>query len=111
MQVSKRLHFREKLCNLRRLHGLSMQICLLNICLTLRLSTPVNLRPPRSHPGASLPPPAEEFCQHTVIGIDRLRVIDMSTVGYCPGTNPQATVMMLGRYKGVKIMRERETHQ
>ncbi|XP_056849089.1 protein HOTHEAD-like [Raphanus sativus] len=97
--------------------------------LNLTASTPVNLRPPRSGPGASLPPSAEEFCQHTVttiwhyhggcvvgrvvngdykvIGIDRLRVIDMSTVGYCPGTNPQATVMMLGRYMGVKIMRER----
>ncbi|KAG2268044.1 hypothetical protein Bca52824_062599 [Brassica carinata] len=85
-------------------------------------------RPPRSGPGASLPPSAEEFCQHTVttiwhyhggcvvgrvvdgdykvIGIYWLRVIDMSTVGYCPGTNPQATVMMLGRYMGVKITRE-----
>lgn len=99
--------------------------------LNLTASTPVNLRPPRSGPGASLPPSAEEFCQHTVttiwhyhggcvvgrvvdgdykvIGIDRLRVIDMSTVGYCPGTNPQATVMMLGRYMGVKILRERLT--
>ncbi|XP_019094922.1 PREDICTED: protein HOTHEAD-like [Camelina sativa] len=99
--------------------------------LNLTASTPVNLRPPRSGPGASLPPSAEEFCQHTVttiwhyhggcvvgkvvdgdykvIGIDRLRVIDMSTVGYCPGTNPQATVMMLGRYMGVKILKERFT--
>ncbi|CAF1925160.1 hypothetical protein HID58_064683 [Brassica napus] len=97
--------------------------------LNLTASTPVNLRPPRSGPGASLPPSAEEFCQHTVttiwhyhggcvvgrvvdgdykvIGIYWLRVIDMSTVGYCPGTNPQATVMMLGRYMGVKITRER----
>ncbi|CAN8293969.1 unnamed protein product [Cochlearia groenlandica] len=97
--------------------------------LNLTASTPVNLRPRRSGPGASLPPSAEEFCQHTVttiwhyhggcvvgrvvdgdykvIGIDKLRVIDMSTVGYCPGTNPQATVMMLGRYMGVKILRER----
>ncbi|KAL0694331.1 hypothetical protein Bca4012_061511 [Brassica carinata] len=97
--------------------------------LNLTASTPVNLRPPRSGRGASLPPSAEEFCQHTVttiwhyhggcvvgrvfdgdykvIGTDRLRVIDMSTVGYCPRTNPQATIMMLGRYMGVKIMRER----
>ncbi|CAF2108549.1 BnaCnng33370D [Brassica napus] len=101
--------------------------------LNLTASTPVNLRPPRSGPEASLPPSAEEFCQHTVttiwhyhggcvvgrvvdgdykvIGIDRLRVIDMSTVGYCPGTNPQATVMMLGRYMGVKIMRDRLTNK
>ena len=68
--------------------------------LNLTASTPVNLRPPRSGPGASLPPSAEEFCQHTVttiwhyhggcvvgrvvdgdykvIGIYRFRVIDMS---------------------------------
>ncbi|KAL2348087.1 hypothetical protein Fmac_002087 [Flemingia macrophylla] len=35
-----------------------------------------------------------------------LRVIDGSTFNYSPGTNPQATVMMLGRYMGVKILTE-----
>ncbi|KAL0794417.1 hypothetical protein Bca101_065794 [Brassica carinata] len=66
--------------------------------LNLTASTPVNLRPPRSGRGASLPPSAEEFLPtYGYWYIDRLRVIDMSTVGYCPGTNPQATIMMLGR--------------
>ncbi|KAL0813153.1 hypothetical protein Bca101_069596 [Brassica carinata] len=97
--------------------------------LNLTASTPVNLRPPRSGPGASLPPSAEEFCQlrlqrfgitmedvllvESSMGIIRLLVytglgsLICQTVGYCPGTNPQATVMMLGRYMGVKITRER----
>ena len=87
--------------------------------LNLTASTPVNLRPPRSGPGASLPPSAEEFCQlrlqrfgitmedvllvESSMGIIRLLVytglgsLICQTVGYCPGTNPQATVMMLGR--------------
>lgn len=34
---------------------------------------------------------------HRVIGIDSLRVVDGSTFGISPGTNPQATLMMLGR--------------
>jgi mandelonitrile lyase len=33
-----------------------------------------------------------------VIGINSLRVVDGSVFGVSPGTNPQATVMMLGRY-------------
>ncbi|XP_010533726.1 PREDICTED: protein HOTHEAD [Tarenaya hassleriana] len=87
-------------------------------------SAPVNVLP-RHHDSATL----ERFCRDTVMtiwhyhggchvgrvvdrdyrvfGVDRLRVIDMSTVSYCPGTNPQATVMMLGRYMGVKILRGR----
>eukprot|EP00262_Sarcandra_glabra_P013832 TRINITY_DN3908_c3_g1_i1.p1 TRINITY_DN3908_c3_g1~~TRINITY_DN3908_c3_g1_i1.p1 ORF type:complete len:264 (-),score=5.57 TRINITY_DN3908_c3_g1_i1:58-849(-) len=32
-----------------------------------------------------------------VIGVDALRVVDGSTFSVSPGTNPQATVMMLGR--------------
>ncbi|KAH6773416.1 Glucose-methanol-choline oxidoreductase family protein [Perilla frutescens var. hirtella] len=44
---------------------------------------------------------------YKVIGVDRLRVVDGSTFFDSPGTNPQATVMMLGRYVGVKILRER----
>lgn len=35
---------------------------------------------------------------YKVLGVDALRVIDGSTFNYSPGTNPQATVMMLGRY-------------
>ncbi|KAK9064210.1 hypothetical protein SSX86_015590 [Deinandra increscens subsp. villosa] len=44
---------------------------------------------------------------YRVVGVDHLRVIDGSTFHTSPGTNPQATVMMLGRYMGVKILRER----
>eukprot|EP01018_Ginkgo_biloba_P033129 Gb_37785 [translate_table: standard] len=82
------------------------------------------------------PPPSEandttmsQFCQNTlityyhnhggcnigsvindryqVIGIDGLRVVDASTFKDSPGTNPQATTMMLGRYEGVRILQER----
>lgn len=45
--------------------------------------------------------------EYKVLGVDALRVIDGSTFNYSPGTNPQATVMMLGRYMGVKMLRER----
>eukprot|EP01018_Ginkgo_biloba_P012636 Gb_38455 [translate_table: standard] len=34
-------------------------------------------------------------------------VIDGSTFNFSPGTNPQATVMMLVRYMGISILRER----
>jgi choline dehydrogenase len=34
---------------------------------------------------------------YKVVGVDALRVIDGSTFLRLPGTNPQATVMMLGR--------------
>lgn len=44
---------------------------------------------------------------YKVYGIDGLRVVDGSTFNSSPGTNPQATVMMLGRYMGVKILSER----
>ncbi|EPS62089.1 hypothetical protein M569_12703, partial [Genlisea aurea] len=44
---------------------------------------------------------------YKVIGVERLRVVDGSTFRESPGTNPQATVMMMGRYVGVKILRER----
>lgn len=32
-----------------------------------------------------------------VMGLDRLRIVDGSTFGISPGTNPQATLLMLGR--------------
>ncbi|XWS20789.1 hypothetical protein CRYUN_Cryun31cG0132700 [Craigia yunnanensis] len=44
---------------------------------------------------------------YRVIGIGALRVVDGSTFSVSPGTNPQATLMMLGRYLGLKIIRER----
>ncbi|XP_027344840.1 (R)-mandelonitrile lyase-like [Abrus precatorius] len=43
-----------------------------------------------------------------VIGIGSLRVVDGSVFSVSPGTNPQATLMMLGRYFGLKIIRERD---
>lgn len=36
--------------------------------------------------------------EYKVIGVDRLRVVDGSILSVSPGTNPQATVMMMGRY-------------
>ncbi|PON91043.1 Long-chain-alcohol oxidase [Trema orientale] len=42
-----------------------------------------------------------------VIGTNSLRVVDGSTFTISPGTNPQATLMMIGRYVGLKILRER----
>ncbi|KAL9996911.1 putative (R)-mandelonitrile lyase [Helianthus debilis subsp. tardiflorus] len=42
-----------------------------------------------------------------VMGVGSLRVIDGSTFTISPGTNPQATVLMLGRHMGLKILRER----
>lgn len=36
--------------------------------------------------------------KHKVLGVDRVRIVDSSTFSESPGTNPQATVMMMGRY-------------
>ncbi|PIA40072.1 hypothetical protein AQUCO_02500060v1 [Aquilegia coerulea] len=44
---------------------------------------------------------------HRVIGVDKLRIIDGSTLSLSPGTNPQATLMMLGRYMGRRMVEER----
>ncbi|XP_047940397.1 (R)-mandelonitrile lyase-like isoform X2 [Salvia hispanica] len=43
-----------------------------------------------------------------VVGIDGLRVVDGSTLTVSPGTNPQATLLMMGRHFGMKLLRERE---
>ncbi|ESQ35396.1 hypothetical protein EUTSA_v10007408mg [Eutrema salsugineum] len=48
---------------------------------------------------------------YRVNGVKRLRVVDGSTFEESPGTNPMATVLMLGRYQGIKILRERETEK
>ncbi|KAA8535483.1 hypothetical protein F0562_030486 [Nyssa sinensis] len=42
-----------------------------------------------------------------VMGINALRIVDGSTFTVSPGTNPQATLLMLGRYVGLKIHEER----
>ncbi|KAI3453646.1 hypothetical protein Pfo_010309 [Paulownia fortunei] len=97
----------------------------LPILLNMTANAPVNLLPRHANVSTSL----EQFCKdtvmtiwhyhggcqvgsvidsdHRVLGVDALRVIDGSTFNYSPGTNPQATVMMLGRYMGVKILKER----
>ncbi|KAL8207784.1 hypothetical protein R6Q57_007196 [Mikania cordata] len=83
--------------------------------LNMTANSPINLLPKHANSSRSL----EQFCKDTVmtiwhfhggcqitrvvdrdykvIGIDSLRVIDGSTFRNSPGTNPQATVMMLGR--------------
>ncbi|KAK8488483.1 hypothetical protein V6N12_035044 [Hibiscus sabdariffa] len=93
--------------------------------LNMTANAPLNLLPKHYNPSM----PLEVFCKDTVmtiwhyhggcqvgkvvdpdyrvVGVDSLRVIDGSTFNHSPGTNPQATVMMLGRYMGVKILRER----
>ncbi|KAF3643752.1 Protein HOTHEAD [Capsicum annuum] len=89
------------------------------------LTFPLNLRPKHLTASVSF----EQFCIDTVMtiwhyhggcqvgkvvdgdykvfGVDGLRVIDGSTFIESPGTNPQATVMMLGRYMGQKILGDR----
>eukprot|EP00253_Pinus_taeda_P000938 PITA_00938 len=42
--------------------------------------------------------------RYKVKGVHNLRIVDSSTFRDSPGTNPQATTMMLGRYIGVKIL-------
>ncbi|KAL2558569.1 Glucose-methanol-choline (GMC) oxidoreductase family protein [Forsythia ovata] len=93
--------------------------------MNMMLTFPINLRPKHVTATYSL----EQFCVDTVmtiwhyhggcqvgrvvdqdykvIGVDSLRVIDGSTFYNSPGTNPQATVMMLGRYMGQRILQER----
>lgn len=83
--------------------------------LNMTASSPVNLLPKHANASRSL----QQFCKDTVMtiwhyhggcqvgrvvdndykvmGVDSLRVIDGSTFRNSPGTNPQATVMMLGR--------------
>uniref|UniRef100_A0A0D3DTJ3 Glucose-methanol-choline oxidoreductase N-terminal domain-containing protein n=1 Tax=Brassica oleracea var. oleracea TaxID=109376 RepID=A0A0D3DTJ3_BRAOL len=93
--------------------------------LDLILALPINLRPRHINSLFDL----KQYCKDTVmtiyhyhggcqvgkvvdndykvLGVDALRVVDASTFLKTPGTNPQATIMMLGRYVGQKILRER----
>ncbi|KAA3459811.1 protein HOTHEAD-like isoform X1 [Gossypium australe] len=95
--------------------------------LTVVAALPLNQRPRHFDTASSL----EQFCNDTVmtfwhhhggcqvgkvvdkdyrvIGVDGLRVIDASTFSFTPGTNPQATVMMLGRAMGVRIEKDRRS--
>ncbi|CAL9074380.1 unnamed protein product [Musa acuminata var. zebrina] len=45
--------------------------------------------------------------EYRVLGVFKLRVVDSSTFHRSPGTNPQETVMMMDKFMGVKILRER----
>ncbi|KAH9773931.1 GMC OxRdtase N domain-containing protein [Citrus sinensis] len=45
---------------------------------------------------------------YRVYGVEGLRVIDGSTFRESPGTNPMATLLMLGRYQGIKILEQRK---
>ncbi|GLT70276.1 hypothetical protein SLA2020_423670 [Shorea laevis] len=96
--------------------------------INLMVSLPMNLR--RRHVSAAIS--MEQFCLDTVmtiwhyhggcqvgsvvdrdykvVGVEALRVVDGSTFLASPGTNPQATVMMLGRYIGEKILLEKYSH-
>ena len=82
----------------------------------MTVGAPINLLPKHANSSRSL----EQFCKDTVMtiwhyhggcrvgkvvdgdfrvfGVDSLRVVDGSTFALSPGTNPQATLMMLGRY-------------
>lgn len=97
----------------------------MEVLLNMSVQANVNLIPKHTNDTASV----EQFCRDTVttiwhyhggchigkvvdgkyrvLGAARLRVVDGSTFNKSPGTNPQATVMMMGRYMGVKILRER----
>ncbi|XVF86824.1 hypothetical protein PTKIN_Ptkin18bG0073500 [Pterospermum kingtungense] len=44
---------------------------------------------------------------HKVLGTNRLRIVDGSTFSESPGTNPQGTVLMMGRYMGTNILMRR----
>ncbi|XP_029118888.1 (R)-mandelonitrile lyase-like [Elaeis guineensis] len=47
--------------------------------------------------------------EYRVMGVGSLRVVDGSTFSVSPGTNPQATLMMMGRYMGRKMIEERRS--
>lgn len=45
---------------------------------------------------------------YRVYGVQGLRVVDGSTFLESPGTNPMATLLMLGRYQGIRILTEKD---
>ncbi|XP_015693948.2 (R)-mandelonitrile lyase-like [Oryza brachyantha] len=46
-----------------------------------------------------------------VFRVRALRVVDGSTFRETPGTNPQATILMMGRYVGLKMIEERHSRR
>ncbi|KAL9237269.1 hypothetical protein vseg_011842 [Gypsophila vaccaria] len=103
-----------------RIPGMSIQSLI-----SMAVNLPLNYRPKHFDSAFSL----EQFCidtvltiwhyhggcqvnrvvdkEYKVLGTTGLRVIDGSTFYESPGTNPQATVMMLGRYMGMRILARR----
>lgn len=97
----------------------------MKMLLNISVDANINFIPKHFNDTSSL----EQFCKDTVItiwhyhggcqvgkvvdsdykllGVDGAMVVDGSTFLKSPGTNPQATVLMMGRYVGVKILRER----
>lgn len=93
----------------------------MEMLLELSVKTNMNLVPKHDNNTKSL----EQFCKDTVatiwhnhggchvgkfvdgdyrvLGFDRLRIVDGSTYSVSPGTNPQGTVMMTGRYINLVI--------
>lgn len=93
--------------------------------LNMSVSANVNLIPKHTNDTKSL----EQFCkdtvlsiwhyhggchvgkvvdrEHKVLAVHRLRIVDGSVFDESPGTNPQATILMMGRYMGLKILRDR----
>ncbi|KAJ9566552.1 hypothetical protein OSB04_002518 [Centaurea solstitialis] len=90
----------------------------------------LNMKMPTTFPiNANTSSPLEEYCKNNVKtiwhyhggcqmgkvvdgnykiqGLDAIRVIDGSTLINSPGTNPQASLLMLGRYMGVTILSKR----
>jgi fatty acid omega-hydroxy dehydrogenase len=47
---------------------------------------------------------------YKVLDVDKLRVVDGSTFTESPGTNPQATVMMMGRYAYMNHIHNTDKH-
>lgn len=105
----------EKIARTRHYADLTHDHYTTEMLLNMSVKANVNLIPKHTNDTASL----EQFCRDTVItiwhyhggchvgqvvdsqyrvlGVDRLRVVDGSTFATSPGTNPQATVMMMGR--------------
>ncbi|KAL2899546.1 Protein HOTHEAD [Bienertia sinuspersici] len=120
IQMIKKMVKSKRLAEYINSDGLTMEKLL-----NMSVQANVNLIPKHTNDIQSL----EQFCKDTVVtmwhyhggchmgkvvgpdyrvlGVDSLRVIDGSTFDESPGTNPQATVMMMGRYMGVKILMER----
>lgn len=109
------LHTIEKVINSQAFTRFKYQGMSVQTLLNMTASGPINYLPHHANVSISL----EQFCKDTVmtiwhyhggcqvgrvvdpdykvIGVENLRVIDGSTFYFSPGTNPQATVMMLGR--------------